>query len=624
MEKTVGIRTLLFLMAVLGLFAGQVQALELVEVGDQDRLLLAPKMQWFATPDDSATARALYEAPESPDWQPVAGEVLNLGLRSDPVWMGVWLESRSGADHYLQVGYPPLDDVRIHLIRASDGTTVNRVRTGDTLPFRSRPIAHHDFVTRLSLAPDTRYLLLIRVRTEGSLQVPVRLWKQDAFLEDAQTSSALHMMFFGIMGALAIYNLLLYLAVRDDAYLWYVLYLLTFVLSQAALRGVGFQYLWPNTPWINAVSVPVLLSLSLAAVGFFTHQFLNAPRYSRTWSVVFRVIGWAGVVLAALSMMVPYHTAIALLLLTVSNGALLALIGACYIWWRGEVLARFYVIAWGIFLFANIVYTLSKAGLIPTNTLVDHGTQIGAVIQMLLLSFALAWRINQERERRQEAQAEALQIQRDANLKLEARVEERTEELRLAYDQLKQLSELDGLTQLKNRPYFDQALEREWRRNCREAQAMSLLMLDIDHFKAINDDHGHMCGDEALRRIAAICRDTVGRAADTVARYGGEEFVILLPMTDLEGASLLAERIREAVASLHFEWEGRVLPLTLSVGVTCCVPNWEGDHEWLIRTADEALYEAKTRGRNRTLVARETASGGVDLTTPERIQASRD
>ncbi len=368
----------------------------------------------------------------------------------------------------------------------------------------------------------------------------------------------------------------------------------------------------------------MFLSLSLAAVGFFTHRFLDMPAHSRAWDLTLRVIGWFGVILAGLGLVLPYHLILAILVPVVSGGALLALIAAIQLWWRGVVLARFYVIAWGIFLFANILYTLSKAGVIPTTALVEHSTQIGAVIQMLLLSFALAWRINQERERRQAAQAEALQIQRDANLKLEARVEERTEALSQAYDQLKQLSELDGLTQLKNRPYFDQALEREWRRSRRETHAVALLILDIDHFKSINDKHGHLCGDEALRRIAEVFRQAVARVADTVARYGGEEFVILLPVTGLAGAALVAERVREAVANLELEWEGRTLGLTLSIGVSCCVPDRDRSYEWLVRTADEALYEAKARGRNRTVLARETDNDGIDLTTPERVQASRD
>lgn len=623
MERFPGVRLMLVVFVLLAAVTGRASGLEVVEVSEQAKLDLNPHMRWALDPEGKLSAQSLFKAPAGPDWQSTEGEILNLGLENAPVWMGVWLETPGEADRYLQIAYPPLDDVQIHLIRASTGERVTHVRTGDTVAFDTRPISHHDFVARLTMEADSRYLLLIRVQTEGALQAPVRLWQPHAFMKQAQESSALHMMFFGIMGALAIYNLLLYFAVWDSAYLWYVLYLLAFVLLQSALRGFGFQYLWPGAPWFNAISITLLVSLTLAAVGFFTHQFLNAPRHSYLWSLVFRFIGWSGIGLAAISLVVPYHTAIGLLLVVVSSEALLALVGACYLWWRGEVLARFYVIAWGIFLFANIAYTVSKAGVIPTSILVNHGTQIGAIIQLLLLSFALAWRINQERERRQQAQAQALETQRDANRQLEARVEERTEELRQAYDQVKQLSQLDGLTQLKNRPYFDQALAREWRRSCREKQALSLLMLDIDHFKAVNDEYGHLCGDEALRQIGGICQQTVGRVGDTVARYGGEEFVILLPITESEGATLIGERIRNAVASLEFEWGGCTIPLSVSVGVACCKPDRQRNHEWLICGADDALYGAKARGRNQTVIARETDDGGIELITTASLHAAR-
>lgn len=600
------------------------QALNQLNVTDRDQQILGPHLMWAAAPDDGPTAGELASDPDALRWRPVDGDTLNLGLRESPIWLAVYVRSDATTDRYLNIAYPPLDDVHVHLIRADDGESLMDMRTGDARPFSSRPVSHPDYAVPLALESGERYLLLMRVQTEGSLQVPASLWQRDAFLEHTQATSALQMMFFGIMGALAIYNLLLYVAIRDSAYLWYVVYLLSFVSAQAALRGSGFQYLWPSLPAFNAISLPVFFSLSVAAVGFFTLRFLNMPSHSRAWTRALLAIGWLGVVLAGLSLVLPYHLIIAALIPVVTGGSLVALIAALQLWWRGVVLARFYVIAWGIFLFSNILYALSKAGLMPATALTDHSPQVGAVIQMLLLSFALAWRINQEKEQRQEARAEALRVQRDANLKLERRVEERTDELRQAYDQLKELSELDGLTQLKNRPYFDQALKHEWRRSCRETNVMSLLMLDLDEFKAVNDTYGHVCGDEALRRIASICQETVGRVADTVARYGGEEFVILLPMTELAGAAVVAERIRDAAAALEFEWEGNRIPLTLSVGVTCCVPDCEGDYEWLVRTADEALYEAKARGRNRTLVARQIDNGGIELVTPEALQAPRD
>ena len=608
-RKWLGLLRLVLLTLICGLPV-HADPLKTQAVSTDDEQNLAPRTLWMTEPNRGTDARAIAANPAGFNWQPIESDVLNLGLKADPIWLAVKLNAQAELRRYLSVDYPPLDRVDFHLFR--DGQLIESSATGDQLPFSSRPIPYHNFVFPLELEPEASYLVLMRVQTDGSLQVPLRLWSPEAFIGVSESSTALQMMFLGIMAALAIYNLLVFLAVRDSAYLWYVLYLTSYALGQAALRGLGFQYLWPETPGFNAVSVPLFLSLSLATAGFFAHQFLHVSTHSRPWSLTIRAIAWIGVALALLSLVMSYHTIIGLIIVGVGGGAFLVFLGACYLWWRGEVLAKFYVIAWSIFLAANILYSLSKTGLMPVTIGIEHGPQIGAVIQMLLLSFALAWRINQERERRQHAQAEALAAQREANEQLEERVNERTEELREAYDKLKKMSELDGLTQLKNRPYFDQALEREWRRNSREVQTMSLLMIDIDYFKTVNDTLGHQCGDAALRHIADICRENVGRAADVVARYGGEEFVILLPVTTLQGAAYLAERIRKDTESQAFYWEGERIHLTLSIGVAGCIPTQKRDYEWLVRHADEALYDAKNRGRNWSRVTVEHDDGRIE------------
>jgi len=609
-------RELVSLLLLLAFSAGialpaQTQPLQTHQISSADEHNLAPQTQWMMEPEQELEPEAIAADPQGYEWQSIDDDKLNLGLEARPIWLAVRFNAPNSVRRYLSVDYPPLDDVRFYLFR--NGELVQSNATGDQLPFSDRAIPYHNFVFPLALDAGEDYLLLVRIQTAGALQVPLRLWSPEAFIGFSGSSTALQMMFLGIMAALGIYNLLIWVAVRDAAYLWYVLSVTTFTLGQVAVRGLGFQYLWPGFPAFNVVSVPLFISLSLATAAFFAHQFLNIRHYSSGWSWTIRVVGNIGVLLAILSLILSYHTILGIMIIAVAGGSSLIFLSACYLWWRGEVLARFYVIAWSVFLIANIANSMSKYRLLPSTTLVEHSPQFGAIIEMLLLSFALAWRINQERERREQAQAEALVAQREANEHLDARVNERTEELRDAYDKLKEMSELDGLTQLKNRPYFDQALEREWRRNMREVQTISLLMIDIDYFKTVNDTLGHQCGDAALQHIAEICRDNVERAADVVARYGGEEFVILLPATSLQSAAYLSERIRKDTENQGFFWGGERVNLTLSIGVSGCVPSKERDHEWLVRHADKALYDAKHNGRNWSRVTIERDDGRIEI-----------
>ncbi len=170
----------------------------------------------------------------------------------------------------------------------------------------------------------------------------------------------------------------------------------------------------------------------------------------------------------------------------------------------------------------------------------------------------------------------------------------------LAHAELSQLAATDALTGLANRRQFDATLQREWFRALRDGVPLGLMMIDVDHFKALNDRHGHPVGDAFLARLARIIRDTVRRAGDTAARYGGEEFAVVLPGTASSGALEIAEVLRRAVqAGDYADIVRGGHPLTISIGVAASVPMAGAGHAALVHAADAALYQAKRLGRNR-------------------------
>jgi diguanylate cyclase (GGDEF)-like protein len=166
------------------------------------------------------------------------------------------------------------------------------------------------------------------------------------------------------------------------------------------------------------------------------------------------------------------------------------------------------------------------------------------------------------------------------------------------YDEVTQLSYTDGMTELHNYRYFEMRLKEEILRHTRNKQGVSLIILDVDHFKNYNDTLGHQAGDEVLRQLGGILKHTV-RENDIVSRYGGEEFAVILPSVGKEGVIILAERIRSHVADAEFKDE-HVQPLgklTVSIG-TASLPLDASDSTDLIYKADTALYAAKHSGRN--------------------------
>lgn len=193
---------------------------------------------------------------------------------------------------------------------------------------------------------------------------------------------------------------------------------------------------------------------------------------------------------------------------------------------------------------------------------------------------------------------------RDSLTTLEQRVEERNLELTQLNQELQRLAHSDGLTQTANRRYFDAYLDQEWQRLGREQQPLSLILCDADYFKPYNDTYGHQAGDECLKQLAQVFLRGAQRPADLVARYGGEEFAIILPYTDTRGAIAVAEHIRDLLKELAIAHQASPLGyLTLSMGIATAVPHPHRFPSALIAAADQALYQAKTSGRNDYRVA---------------------
>lgn len=207
-------------------------------------------------------------------------------------------------------------------------------------------------------------------------------------------------------------------------------------------------------------------------------------------------------------------------------------------------------------------------------------------------------------------------LQRQAE-KLRARVAEQTAELQetvklleSANTQLEALSLEDDLTGIANRRSFERALTDEWNRARRHEQPLALVLLDLDHFKNLNDRRGHPAGDDCLRRVGAFLADTVKRSGEVVARYGGEEFAILLPGTDSEGAIVVADALRAGIEKLAVPYgDGTGRRMTASCGVASLIPTGRITPEGLVASADRALYAAKHSGRNCVRVADETTTG---------------
>ena len=188
---------------------------------------------------------------------------------------------------------------------------------------------------------------------------------------------------------------------------------------------------------------------------------------------------------------------------------------------------------------------------------------------------------------------------------LEREVDERTEELKNALEKLseahiilKEITTIDAVTGIRNRQYFDEVYLQEWRRAVRQQYPMTVMLLDIDHFKRVNDTYGHLAGDACLAAVAKDIDSLFNRPSDVVARYGGEEFIVILPYVEIENGLHMGEQVRKRVAEHEIIADGHTITVTISVGLASIVPSDAMDARDLVGDADTALYEAKAGGRN--------------------------
>lgn len=332
-------------------------------------------------------------------------EALNFGYSSSAWWLRLELDNPGAAQRLLlEVGYPSLDRVELY---APGAQGWQRSEAGDLLPFAGRPFAHRNLVFPMHVESG-RQTFYLRATSAGSLTVPLQLWQPAAFEQHNQQRYVLLALYFGMLLALAAYNFLLYLSLRERAYLVYVAFVTTLAIGLLSLSGLGNQFVWPGWTWWGNIALSFGFCMAGLFGTLFTRVFLdtakNAPRHDK----VLVVLGWLFILtgLAALTLPYSYSAAAVSMLGTVTPFVVISsgIIGLR----NGHPGARWFLLAWTLLMIGVSTQAARNIGWLPTNLITLHAIQIGSALEMLLLSFALADRINAMRRERDTAQAQLL------------------------------------------------------------------------------------------------------------------------------------------------------------------------------------------------------------------------
>ncbi len=558
------------------------------------------QIEYFSHEEELSLAEA--KALQSSDWQSAPADNLSLGFDKDHYWFRLPLKNLQPSDipWLFRSKYPLLDTLDLYLF--ADSILMQEFHTGDSLPFEQRPLDQPSFVFPLTIATDAEYVIYMHVQTSSSVQLSLSLQSESSFWQTMATENATSAAFYAILISMIFYNAVIFLIVRVRSYLYYVLYLSSFTLFMASIHGWAYRLLWPSSPAIHQLSVVCLIGTTIYTAGLFTSSFLRLKEVRPAFHRIVMIVASIGLLQSVVSLFLSYAVMIRVGAGLAIIAAAIAMFSTMQEWFRSrrrEVMM--FIIAWTTVLIGFLLYSGQKFGFLPVNAFTEHAIEIGAVLEALLLALGLADRINSERKARIATQERMLQVQLKANQELDNKVRERTEELEIMNGQLHTTSVTDSLTQIKNRHYFDSKFTTEYRRAYREKSWLSLLIIDIDHFKIFNDNHGHQAGDEVLKIVASAIQDVVKRPSDAVSRYGGEEFTVLLPNTPKEGAYQVAERIRASIEKIQITWQEESLSVTLSIGLASCIPPYYEGEATLLKQADDFLYVAKDHGRNQVI-----------------------
>ena len=582
----------------------------------------------------------------------------------------------------------------------SGGEVIDQISTGDQRAFWQRPFWHRNYI--IGIPPTTGYPLelYVRVQSEGSVEIPLQLWSRDAFWNAEQSTLLLKGAFAGVLLVMILYNIFVFLIVRDQSYLYYVGYGLSILLFQLSIDGLAYQYLWPELKGWHQTSLILFIAFAAVFRCMFTISFLElSKRWPAAAWLLSAVVAFA-LILSSVSVVLPYNLAVKLATVLVLPSTLFCLAIAAVLLYRGLRRARYFVAGWLVYFVGASLFALSKMGILPVTMATEYLLQIGVTLEIILFAMALADSINLERHEKHKAQRQSIQnleryrslyenaaegiYQSDlegnliaVNPAMAAMLGYSTpDELLAAYnereitdflseqdyrglthnimekgkvhhfemkgyrrdgqicwlsvsakvisgaewgrdaivegfvfditqrkrneEQLMFLSRHDPLTGLVNRREFESRLHQALEEVHHQGEHHTLLLLDLDQFRLVNDTCGHVAGDELLRQVTLILRQLT-RGGDVLARLGGDEFAILLTNCIEANALSVAEKIRIQIQNMRFEWDKRMFNPAGSVGLVHLTPNMESVKD-VINMADAACLIAKNFGRNRVHV----------------------
>lgn len=351
---------------------------------------------------------------------PAISDTLSFGYSQASYWVHFKMKNTAAEKKMVMVtlSYPILDQVTFYAIDTKTDRILETVETGDQYPFSQRALIHRNFIFPLTMVAGQDIAIYFKVKTSSSVIIPLTVSDQQQFLFSDSTMQILFGLYYGIILVMICYNFSLYLSLREQSYLYYILFHASWGFVQLGLNGLSFQYLWPTMPGLNKMSLLIAIELSSVFSILFTQHFLNTKEQVPRFDKALRVLLFASFSTSATAFLLPGVLSQLIFLANMLLIAVVIFLSAVMSYRKGYQPALYFLIAWALVIPGFIISVLKPLGIIPHVFITEYAGQIGSAIEVVLLSLGLVDKINVIKKEKEEAQNQVIETQRKAQNEL--------------------------------------------------------------------------------------------------------------------------------------------------------------------------------------------------------------
>lgn len=364
-----------------------------------------PVSQYYEDKDNSKDIESI----KKEEFLDTNKDVYNFGFSKSSYWIKFYIRNITNEKFLLNIDYPPLDKVEIYFF--NNDNLIEHKKSGDLLPFYTREFVHRNYIFKV---PDNTNACYLKVSSEGSITVPISFISEKRFLDKERNENLILGIYYGIILAISLYSLILYISLNEINYLFYSLYVVGYGLFQMSLNGMAYEFLWPSSPFLNSVSIPVSAFFAIFWMLKFSDNFLKDPNkevIKNKSSKLTKIMINLSFICFFLAFFTPYTLSVRIVTVTGILAVSLVVVLNIYGIKKGIEAAKYFLVAWIIFLIPLLVFGLKTLGYLPSNFFTTYGIQICYVIQMMLISMAIGERINLLKKEREKAQIQAIESQ---------------------------------------------------------------------------------------------------------------------------------------------------------------------------------------------------------------------